>query len=136
MEAARGSAERLGERLTRERLHNWLRELGRAWEEADAEQAASLFDPEVRYQENPFAPPIHGVAAVRRYWQENLATQQGVQFEGRVLALDGNVGVVNWKVEFVRVPGGEQVRLDGVSVGQFTPDGKPVLWREWWHREE
>lgn len=122
--------------MTRERLQSWLWDLGRAWEETDAERAASLFDAEVRYQENPFDPPIQGFEAVRRYWQENLAAQRAVKFEGGVLAVEGEVAVVNWKVEFIRVPGGEKVRLDGVSVGHFSAEGKPVLWREWWHREE
>ncbi|MBI5813744.1 MAG: nuclear transport factor 2 family protein [Meiothermus silvanus] len=122
--------------MTREEVQAWLSFLGQAWEEADAERAAALFDPQVSYQENPFNPPIQGFEAVRRYWRENLATQRAVKFEGRVLAVDGEVAVVNWRVGFVRVPGGEYVRLDGVSVGHFGAEGKPVLWREWWHRGE
>lgn len=122
--------------MTREEVQAWLCFLGQAWEEADAERAAALFDPQVSYQENPFDPPIQGFEAVRRYWQENLATQRAVKFEGRVLAVDDEVAVVNWRVGFVRVPGGEYVRLDGVSVGHFGAEGKPVLWREWWHRGE
>ncbi|WP_158531593.1 MULTISPECIES: nuclear transport factor 2 family protein [unclassified Meiothermus] len=122
--------------MTREGVQAWLSFLGQAWEEADAERAAALFDPQVSYQENPFNPPIQGFEAVRRYWRENLATQRAVKFEGWVLAVDGEVAVVNWRVGFVRVPGDEYVRLDGVSVGHFGAEGKPVLWREWWHREE
>ncbi|RIH85499.1 nuclear transport factor 2 family protein [Calidithermus roseus] len=122
--------------LKRESLEHWLRRLGQAWESADAELAASLFDPEVLYQENPFDPPIRGFEAVKRYWLEGLATQRDVKFEGEVLAVEGNVVVVNWRVEFTRVPGGERVRLDGVSVGRFSAEGRPLEWREWWHREE
>ncbi|RIH83025.1 SnoaL-like domain protein [Calidithermus terrae] len=121
--------------LRREGLERWLRALGQAWEQADAERAAALFDPGVTYRENPFDPPIRGFDAVRRYWLDNLATQQGVKFQGEVLAVEGDVGVVSWRVEFTRVPGGERVRLDGVSVGRFVGGG-PVEWREWWHREE
>lgn len=122
--------------LRRESLEHWLRRLGQAWERADAEWAASLFDPEVSYQENPFDPPIRGFEAVKRYWLEGLATQREVKFTGEVLAVEGNVGVVHWRVEFTRVPGGQRVRLDGVSVGRFGAEGKPIEWREWWHREE
>lgn len=114
-------------------IQKWLDALGQAWQTANADWAASLFDPEVRYQENPFEPPIHGFHAVRQYWTENLVTQHDVRFSGQVLAVDGEVGVVNWKVEFTRMPGGEKVRLDGVSVGRFV-DGKPVEWLEWWHQ--
>ncbi|MER3554389.1 MAG: hypothetical protein C4331_08565 [Meiothermus sp.] len=122
--------------MKRAELETWLEILGRAWEKGDADLAASLFDPEVSYQENPLEPPIHGLEAVRRYWQESLSTQQEVKFSGHVLAVDGNVGVVNWKVEFVRVGSGEKVQLDGVSVGKFGAWGKPVLWQEWWHKLE
>jgi len=123
-------------RVRRKHLETWLEILGRAWEKADAELAASLFDSDVSYQENPFEPPIHGAEAVREYWLENLATQREVKFSGRVLAVDGEVGVLNWKVEFIRAGSGEKVRLDGVSVGKFGAEGKPVLWREWWHKLE
>lgn len=121
--------------LRREELERWLCALGQAWEQADAGRAAALFGPGVTYQENPFDPPIRGFDAVKRYWLDNLATQRDVKFEGEVLAVEGDVGVVNWRVEFTRVPGGERVRLDGVSVGRFV-GGQPVAWREWWHARE
>jgi hypothetical protein len=120
--------------MQRRELETWLSLLGRAWEQGDAELAASLFDPQVSYQENPFDPPLHGAEAVRRYWRESLASQLEVKFSGHVLAVEGDTGVVNWKVEFVRIGSGERVQLDGVSLGRFGPAGKPVLWREWWHK--
>ena len=119
--------------MDREMLEQWLETLGRAWETSNADLAASLFDDAVVYRENPFDPPIQGHAAVRQYWLENLATQRKVRFEGKVLAVEGETGVVNWKVEFERVPTGEKVRLDGVSLGRFK-SGKPVEWLEWWHK--
>lgn len=121
--------------ITSERLEAWLQILGRAWETADAELATSLFDAGVVYRDNPFEPPIVGAEAVRQYWLENLATQREVRFEGRVLAVEGEVGVVNWQVSFIRVPSGEAVKLDGVSMGRFR-EGKPSEWLEWWHKLE
>ena len=121
--------------MTRGDLERWLNQLGQAWEQDDAELAASLFDEQVVYQEDPFEPPIVGREAVRQYWLEGLGTQSAVAFSGKVLAVDGEVGVVNWKVEFVRVSTGARVLLDGVSMGRFV-NGKAVEWREWWHRRE
>lgn len=121
--------------LERPALERWLHTLGQAWEEGDADLAASLFDKQVVYQEDPFEPPIVGREAVRQYWLEGLGTQAEVKFSGKVLAVDGEVGVVNWKVEFVRVATGARVLLDGVSLGRFV-NGKAVEWREWWHRRE
>jgi hypothetical protein len=74
--------------MQRRELETWLSLLGRAWEQGNAELAASLFNPRVSCQENPFHPPIHGAEAVRRYWQENLATQLGVRFSDHVLAAE------------------------------------------------
>lgn len=71
---------------------------------------------------------------MRWYWWEILATHLEVRFSGHVLAVEGDIRVVNWKVEFVRVGSGERVRLDGVSLGKFGPAGKSALWREWWHK--
>lgn len=121
--------------LSREQLEAWLQTLGQAWETGDADLAASLFGEQVVYRDNPFEPPIVGYQAVRHYWLDNLATQRGVRFEGRVLALEGQVGIVNWKVSFIRVASGESVQLDGVSLGRFQ-GGKPVEWLEWWHKLE
>lgn len=122
--------------MERATLERWLHRLGQAWEQADAEMAAALFDEQVVYQENPFDPPIVGYEAVRQYWLENLSTQRDIKFGGEVVALDGDVGVVNWRVEFVRTATGARILLDGVSVGRFNSDIKPVEWREWWHGRE
>lgn len=121
--------------MTRADLERWLHALGKAWEHRDAEQAASLFDEQVIYQEDPFEPPVVGREAVRQYWLAGLGTQGEVKFSGKVLAVDGDTGVVNWRVEFVRVATGARVLLDGVSMGRFM-NGKAVEWREWWHRRE
>ena len=56
---------------------SWLDSYRRAWEDADAEAAAVLFDDRATYRSNIFQEPYEGPDGVRRYWQEVTASQSG-----------------------------------------------------------
>ena len=49
---------------------NWLRNYGKAWEEAAPQRAGELFTEDCRYYETPFSEPEIGRDGVAKYWQD------------------------------------------------------------------
>jgi uncharacterized protein (TIGR02246 family) len=118
----------------------WLAAYKQAWEERDPEAAARLFTRDAVYVERPFAEPMTGREAIRRYWANGPQTaQRDVQFRFEVVAVKEAEGVARWWAEFTRVPSGKQVELDGIFRCFFRPgSGQWPCERleEWWHRRE
>lgn len=117
-------------------LKAWLDEYGRVWEQGDADASAGLYADDVRYYETPFSEPEVGPEAIHRYCLEAAAAQRDVRFSHGLHTLDGDTGIAQWHVTFVRVPSGAEVELDGVFVLRFDERGKCRELREWWHRKE
>ncbi|MBP1641979.1 MAG: hypothetical protein H6Q03_648 [Acidobacteria bacterium] len=119
------------------RFAAWLEAYGRTWIEGDADGAARLFAADALYHETPFDEPLRGRDGIRRYWQEGAEqAQRDVRFHFRVEAVTGGLGLASWWARFERVPGGEQVELDGFLAAEFDEHGLCRNFREWWHRCE
>lgn len=114
----------------------WLRDYGKAWEEASPQRAGELFTEDCRYYETPFSKPEIGRDGVARYWQAVPDSQSEVVFQHQVLAIQGQSVIAHWSASFTRVPSGVHVKLDGVFALEFTDAGLCSSLREWWHREE
>lgn len=115
----------------------WLVKYGAAWQTGDADAVITLFTDDARYYENPFADPMVGRNAIRRYWSEGAGeSQKDVRFTHRAIAVTGGKGLAQWQASFVRVPSGSQVELDGFLTADFDTSGKCSVFREWWHRRE
>jgi ketosteroid isomerase-like protein len=119
--------------LTSAALESWLERYGAAWEARDAAAAGRLFASEALYHEMPFDEPKKGRAAIEEYWRSVTADQREVQFESRVIALNGNTGVAHWSATFHLQSTGETIALDGVFVLEFDAEGQCSALREWWH---
>ena len=123
--------------ITNDEFAHWLIDYGRAWEKGDPGAAAALFTEDAAYHETPFADPMRGHAAIRRYWQSGAAeSQMAVEFGYTILAIEGNLGVAHWRAVFMRVPSQTQVRLDGILTAEFDDSVRCKIFREWWHRLE
>ena len=120
-----------------ELFEKWLASYGVAWESGDAGAAIRLFADDSKYYENPFADPMVGRDAIRRYWSEGAGeSQKDVQFTHRAIAVVEDTGLAHWGATFVRVPSGNRVELDGLLMAVFDASGKCIVFREWWHRRE
>jgi hypothetical protein len=114
-------------------LEAWLKKYGTAWETRDAAAAGPLFTTDATYQEMPFDPGKNGRAAIQDYWKTVTADQRDIKFESKVIAMNGNTGVVHWKATFKLQSTGATISLDGVFVLEFAESGECRSLREWWH---
>lgn len=118
-------------------FRQWLDAYGEAWVDGDPDRIVALFAATAAYYETPFDPPMVGHDAIAQYWREGAKDgQKEVSFEADILAVLDDSGIAHWTATFVRVPGGEQVALDGVLQVSFDTAGAATVFREWWHRVE
>lgn len=122
--------------MTESDFDRWLQAYGSAWESRDPEAAVGLFTSDALYYETPFDEPARGSEGIRMYWAESTGRQRGVGFRGQVLAVSGLRGLARWSAEFVRIPSGARVELDGILQVDFAPGGRCRELREWWHMVE
>ncbi len=120
---------------------SWLARYGIAWEGGDVDLLVSLFTQDARYIEKPFDPPLDGRDAIATYWGEGARdTQRDVSFTADVWSVVDGVVLAGWAAQFVRLPSGVQVSLDGVFRLRLQRDpGGAVLCselREWWYKQE
>ncbi len=117
-------------------LANWLEAYGRAWERRDPEAAATLFSPDARYFETPFAAPATGRDGVRAYWADATRNQTDISFSFDIVSVSAGRGVARWRSRFTRLSTGASVTLDGIFLLEFDDDGLCRELHEWWHRSE
>jgi hypothetical protein len=123
--------------ISLEHFDNWLKGYGKAWEKGDPNATKALFTSDAHYYETPFDPPMIGLDAIYKYWNDNAGvSQEDVSFSYNLLAVDENVGLAHWRALFKRLPSGNSVTLDGIFKVEFSEDGKCKIFREWWHRIE
>jgi ketosteroid isomerase-like protein len=119
--------------LTERALEAWLARYEQAWEQRDPAQAAALFTDDAPYHEMPFDAPKAGRAGIRDYWTTVTADQRNIDFESRVIAVNGQTGVARWSASLSSAASGARIELDGVFVLQFDQSGLCSELREWWH---
>ncbi|HEX6131819.1 MAG TPA: nuclear transport factor 2 family protein [Actinomycetota bacterium] len=111
----------------------WLEAYRTAWEEKDADAAASLFTEDATYRANIFEEPFEGRGGVARYWRDVTATQEDVRVRIGAPFVDGDrVAAEFWTT--MRVAG-DEVTLPGCLLLRFGDDGRCRSLREYWHFE-
>jgi hypothetical protein len=110
---------------------SWLEAYRVAWEEADADAAASLFAEASTYRSNIFEEPYEGREGVHRYWTTVTASQTDVRVRMGAPFTDGDrVAAEFWTT--MRSDGAE-VTLPGCLLLRFDEDGLCRSLREYWH---
>lgn len=112
-------------------IGSWLEAYRVAWERADADAVAALFDQGATYRSNIFEEPHVGRDGVHAYWTEVTRTQEDVRVRiGRPFADGDRVAAEFWTT--MRVAG-DDVTLPGCLLLRFGTDGLCRSLREYWH---
>ena len=122
--------------MDRDTFKSWLDSYGRAWMERNAEAAAALYASDGTYQITPFQEPLRGRQAIFDYWVEVARTQEGIEFDHEILAMNGECGIARWRASFVRVSPGLPTKLDGIFLIELDSNGRCTSLREWWHTQQ
>lgn len=110
-------------------FRDWLERYFAAWASNDADQVGALFAEDAVYVYGPFRDDeARGREEIVQRWVSGGA-QSGLSTWFEPLALQGERGVANWRVEFDGPDG--RVEIDGILVLDFDADGRCTMHREW-----
>jgi len=103
------------------------------WAKGQIDLLVSVFTPDVVFVETPFAEPLRGSEAVRRYWSEVPANQSEITVTiGEVFGV-GPWFATEFKAVFRRRRTGDWVEAKGAIFCE-TEAGKISEMRMYWHR--
>lgn len=134
-------------------IQRFMESYKRAWETSDEELLASLFAPDGRYHNTPFAVQV-GHEQIKAYWQRTKL-QSDIVLTFEILHAGADSGIAHWHTTYqvtseemfsmwaastgtnalARQPGQALPRLalDGVAVAEFEVGGLCRDFRIWWH---
>lgn len=111
-----------------ERYENWVERYIKAWNSNAADDIGALFTEDGRYQTEPYAEPWRGRGEIIREWLSNKDEPGQTEFDYRVIAAEGDLGIVKGEASYKEPPAEYsnlwEIRLD--------PDGRCAEFVEWW----
>ena len=107
--------------------------LGQGWSRANIYQLMSVYAPGAVFVETPFATPLHGSDAIRRYWLDVPLHQSEIVFSSGEIYAAGPWFSTEFKCVFRRKRTGEWVEARGAI---FCETEGGVISEMWmcWHR--
>jgi len=105
----------------------------RAWSKGHIDLLTSLFTADAVFLETPFAAPLQGTEAIRRYWSDVPANQSEITVTRGEIYVAGPWFATEFKAVFRRRRTGEWVEAKGAIFCETVAD-KVSEMRMYWHR--
>lgn len=122
--------------MTRDDLETWLASYRKAWGSDDPEDVAALFTDSATYSPWPYARAWDGRDAIVAKWIERGDSGRPWTFEHRILAVDGDLGVVEGVTGYPAHGDEEETEFKNLWLIRLTPDGRASEFAEWWVERE
>ncbi len=117
--------------MSSEKFQDWLKHLGEAWSNLDAESAANLFSKDVEYYESALANPCENWDKVYELWKVIPINQKEVNFDFNILATSDNLCVANWRIKRTLLPQNTKQKIDGIFVFKLNENGLCNYFKQW-----
>jgi SnoaL-like domain len=117
--------------MDRSDVARWVEGYERAWRTAGTDALAKLFSPAASYLPSPWAPPLEGLDAIARFWDEaREGADEPFVMASDVVAVEDTTAVVRVSVDY---DGGGVTpeRWRDLWVIRFGSDGRCVAFEEW-----
>ena len=105
----------------------------RGWAKGQVDLLLSSFHSDAVFIETPFAEPLKGTEAIRRYWSEVPANQSEITVSTGEIYLVGPWFSTEFKAVFRRRRTGEWIEAKGALFCEMA-DGRISEMRMYWHR--
>jgi uncharacterized protein (TIGR02246 family) len=119
--------------LERSHVQRWVEAYERAWRTAGTGAVAELFSPDASYLAAPWRPPIEGLDAIARFWEdERDGPDEPFTMTSEVVAVEDPNAVVRVHVDYgpgANGTSGSQWR--DLWVIRFDADGRCTEFEEW-----
>jgi SnoaL-like domain len=118
--------------MNRSDVEQWVEGYERAWRTAGTDRLGDLFSPDASYLASPWAPPVEGLTAIARFWEdEREGPGESFTMAREVLAVEGPTAVVRVSVDYDQGPATPAQRWRDLWVIRFDDDGRCVAFEEW-----
>jgi ketosteroid isomerase-like protein len=121
-----GTIRRVTNRAT---VSSWLAGYEAAWRAPGTDGLAGLFTTDATYLKSPYEPPVTGLDAISRMWEEEREGPDEVfTLVTDILAVDGPTAVVRAEVRY-----GDPLRQEyrDLWVMRLAEDGRCTWFEEW-----
>ena len=122
--------------MTREQLEAWLASYRTAWGSDDPEDVAALFTDSATYSPWPYARAWAGRDTIVAKWIERGDSGRPWTFEHRIVAIDGDLGVVEGVTGYPAHGDEEETEFKNLWLIRLAPDGRASEFGEWWVERE
>jgi len=107
---------------------------GQGWSRPNVDQLMSVYASDALFVETPFAAPLRGQEAIRRYWLDVPLHQSEIAFSSGEIYGAGPWFSTEFKCVFRRKRTGDWVEARGAIFCE-TADGLISEMRMYWHRQ-
>ncbi len=119
--------------LDREGVSRWIAAYEGAWRRGSTGDLGALFTDEATYRPTPGAEPLHGIDAIRLWWESETDPAERWRLTWEVLALDGDLAIARLDVRY-EAP--DERRYLDLWILRFAPDGRCTAFEEWYWTPE
>ncbi|MEV4757776.1 nuclear transport factor 2 family protein [Micromonospora sp. NPDC049559] len=115
--------------MERERVSAWVAAYEHAWRAPGTDALATIFTPDASYRQAPYRPPVVGLDAIARMWeQQREGPDEVFRMRGDIVAVEGDTAVVRVEVHYGD-PVTEEYR--DLWIVRFADDGRCRAFEEW-----
>jgi ketosteroid isomerase-like protein len=86
--------------VDRKAVSDWVAEYERAWRSPGTADLTGLFTDAVVYVMSPWAAPIEGLEALRRFWEASRSPDEAFEMRSEIVAIDGQRAIVRVSVDY------------------------------------
>jgi mannose-6-phosphate isomerase-like protein (cupin superfamily) len=114
--------------LTSDDVLTWVEGYEREWRAQRADRLDELFTADAAYLAEPYAAPVEGLDALRRWWSDEMAPGEVFTLQASVVACSGRTAVVRALVRY-----GDPVTQEYLDlwVVTFDESGRATRFEEW-----
>ncbi len=113
-------------------LETWLAAYRRAWSSDAPDDVGALFTEDATYSPWPYSPPWRGRDEIVRRWIERGDSKRPWGFEHRILATDGDLGVVEGRTSYPAHEDEAETEFKNLWLVRLADDGRATAFAEWW----
>lgn len=118
--------------MNRDDLENWLTRYRHAWSTDAPADIEALFTEDASYSPWPYATPWQGREVIVEKWIGRGDSKRPWTFEHRIVAVDGDLGVVEGVTGYPAHGDEEKSEFKNLWLIRLAPDGRASQFAEWW----
>ena len=117
--------------MTKKDFSIWVEKFGKAWSDLDPEGALAMLSRDVEYYESPFSDSCKSWDEVKKLWEVIPHNQKDVTFKHDVIMVEGDLGLIHWRVTRTIVPADKYQEFDGVFLVRLNQEGLCTMFKQW-----